>query len=146
MGGAIYFPSTLFKNRHLLWGDDLCIWYSILTDKPTVIFTVVKDIIHINRIILDLVKSEIPLCNKHLMIFIRRYIRFFKKRKTLRHIDWKQSFYDDVLSGKTKYYSNLINSEKVRKEWERKIVLLWKIRYTIDRNSIADFVLFERCN
>ena len=26
------------------------------------------------------------------------------------YIDWKQSFYDDVLSGKTKYYSNLINT------------------------------------
>lgn len=28
------------------------------------------------------------------------------------YIDWKQSFYDDVLSGKTKYYSNLINTDK----------------------------------
>lgn len=27
-------------------------------------------------------------------------------------VDWKQNFYDDVLSGKTKYYSNLINTEK----------------------------------
>lgn len=27
------------------------------------------------------------------------------------YIDWKQGFYDDVLSGKTKYYSNLINVE-----------------------------------
>lgn len=27
------------------------------------------------------------------------------------YIDWKQSFYDDVLSGKTKYYSNLIHTE-----------------------------------
>lgn len=27
------------------------------------------------------------------------------------YIDWKQSFYDDVLSGKTKYYSNLIDTE-----------------------------------
>lgn len=26
------------------------------------------------------------------------------------YIDWKQGFYDDVLSGKTKYYSNLINT------------------------------------
>lgn len=25
------------------------------------------------------------------------------------YIDWKQEFYDDVLSGKTQYYSNLIN-------------------------------------
>ena len=24
------------------------------------------------------------------------------------YIDWKQNFYDDVLSGKTKYYSNLV--------------------------------------
>jgi len=27
------------------------------------------------------------------------------------YIDWKQGFYDDVLSGKTKYYSNLIVAE-----------------------------------
>lgn len=26
------------------------------------------------------------------------------------YIDWKQGFYDDVLSGKTKYYSNLLPS------------------------------------
>lgn len=26
------------------------------------------------------------------------------------YIDWKQHFYDNVLSGKTKYYSNLINT------------------------------------
>lgn len=28
------------------------------------------------------------------------------------YIDWKQSFYDDVLSGKTQYYSNLIDTEE----------------------------------
>lgn len=27
------------------------------------------------------------------------------------YIDWKQNFYNDVLSGKTKYYSNLVNTE-----------------------------------
>ena len=27
------------------------------------------------------------------------------------YIDWKQGFYDDVLSGKTKYFSYLINTE-----------------------------------
>ena len=27
------------------------------------------------------------------------------------YIDWKQGFYDDVLSGKTKYYSNLLLRE-----------------------------------
>lgn len=32
-------------------------------------------------------------------------------QKSLDYIDWKQNFYDDVLSGKIKYYSNLINVE-----------------------------------
>lgn len=30
----------------------------------------------------------------------------------IRYIDWKQGFYDDVLSGKIKYYSNLIAVEE----------------------------------
>lgn len=29
--------------------------------------------------------------------------------KAIDYIDWKQNFYDEVLSGKTKYYSNLIS-------------------------------------
>ena len=29
-------------------------------------------------------------------------------QKSLAYIDWKQGFYDDVLSGKTAYYSNLV--------------------------------------
>lgn len=28
------------------------------------------------------------------------------------YIDWKQGFYDDILSGKTKYYSNLIQTKE----------------------------------
>lgn len=31
-----------------------------------------------------------------------------KIQNSLDYIDWKQSFYDGVLSGKTNYYSNLI--------------------------------------
>ena len=37
-----------------------------------------------------------------------------KKQKiedSIDYIHWKQNFYDDVLSGKTKYYSNLIQTE-----------------------------------
>ena len=36
-----------------------------------------------------------------------------KKRieEAIAYIDWKQGFYDDVLSGKTKYFSNLIIAE-----------------------------------
>lgn len=29
-------------------------------------------------------------------------------REAIAYIDWKQGFYDDVLSGKAKYYSNLV--------------------------------------
>ena len=29
-------------------------------------------------------------------------------QKSVAYIDWKQGFYDDVLSGKTAYYSNLV--------------------------------------
>ena len=29
-------------------------------------------------------------------------------QRAIKYIDWKQNFYDDVLSGKTAYYSNLV--------------------------------------
>ncbi|MDR4016209.1 MAG: hypothetical protein Q3X03_03945 [Eggerthellaceae bacterium] len=29
-------------------------------------------------------------------------------QESIDYIDWKQSFYDDVLSGKREYYSNLL--------------------------------------
>lgn len=35
-------------------------------------------------------------------------------KQSIEYIDWKQGFYDDVLSGKTKYYSNLISVESER--------------------------------
>ena len=36
-----------------------------------------------------------------------------KKRieEAIAYIDWKQGFYDDVLSGRTQYYSNLLPQE-----------------------------------
>lgn len=33
-------------------------------------------------------------------------------QKSIDYIDWKQGFYDDVLSGKIKYFSNLVNMEE----------------------------------
>ena len=30
------------------------------------------------------------------------------------YIDWKQGFYDDVLSGKTEYYSNLVPKQRMK--------------------------------
>lgn len=33
-------------------------------------------------------------------------------QESIDYIDWKQGFYDDVLSGKTPYFSNLINTDE----------------------------------
>lgn len=35
-------------------------------------------------------------------------------QKSIDYIDWKQSFYDDVLSGKIEYFSNLIDTSKIK--------------------------------
>lgn len=68
-------------------------------------------------------KAYIELCLAGESTIPERKAILFKKRKTLEaeqkriqesinYIAWKQSFYDDVLSGKTKYFSNLIKDEK----------------------------------
>ena len=33
-------------------------------------------------------------------------------QESIDYIDWKQNFYDDVLTGKTEYYSNLVPDEE----------------------------------
>ena len=35
-----------------------------------------------------------------------------KIKDSINYIHWKQNFYNDVLNGKTQYYSNLTNAEK----------------------------------
>ena len=35
-----------------------------------------------------------------------------KIQDSINYIHWKQNFYNDVLNGKTQYYSNLTNAEK----------------------------------
>ncbi len=68
-------------------------------------------------------KEYLALCLKgEASIPERKIILDIKKKKLMEelhqiqesidYIDWKQNFYDDVLSGKTKYYSNLISVEK----------------------------------
>lgn len=65
-------------------------------------------------------KNYLNLCLKGESTIPERKVILDKKRKNLLEelnkiqesidfINWKQNFYDDVLSGKTKYYSNLIN-------------------------------------
>lgn len=66
-------------------------------------------------------KEYLELCLMGESSIPERKIILEKKRKALLEsmkeiedsiafIDWKQNFYDDVLSGKTRYYSNLIST------------------------------------
>lgn len=68
-------------------------------------------------------KEYIELCLIGESSIPERKLILEKKRKNLEielkqiqdsinYIDWKQGFYNDVLSGKTKYYSNLIKVEE----------------------------------
>lgn len=68
-------------------------------------------------------KEYIALCLEGESTISERKVILDKKRKRLEeeikriqesidYIDWKQGFYDDVLSGKTKYFSNLIKVEE----------------------------------
>ena len=67
-------------------------------------------------------KEYIALCLQGEKSIPERKIILETKRKALEterkriedaiaYIDWKQGFYDDVLSGKTAYFSNLISQE-----------------------------------
>lgn len=57
-------------------------------------------------------ESSIP-ARKLMLTEKRKHLEAEAKRiqDSIDYIDWKQSFYDDVISGKTKYYSNLTPSE-----------------------------------
>lgn len=68
-------------------------------------------------------KEYLKLCLKGEVTIPERKIILEKKRKNLldnlskiqdsiNYIDWKQNFYDDVLNGKIKYHSNLIQVDK----------------------------------
>lgn len=68
-------------------------------------------------------KEYLELCLQGPSTIEIRKEMLFKKRKSLEdtiqqleesidYIDWKQNFYDDVLSGKKPYVSNLINLDK----------------------------------
>ena len=68
------------------------------------------------------IKQYLDLCQRGVSTIPERKVLLDIKRKKLieklnqiqesvNYIDWKQGFYDDVLSGKTKYFSYLINTE-----------------------------------
>ena len=58
-------------------------------------------------------ESSIPERQKILEIKLKELENKIKEiQESIDYIHWKQNFYKDVLSGKTKYYSNLIKNNK----------------------------------
>ena len=52
--------------------------------EPAVFPAAIKDIFYIDDIILYLIKDQIPLFYKHLVIFVLAYVWFLKEGKALR--------------------------------------------------------------
>lgn len=61
-------------------------------------------------------KGESTIPERQKILSLKRQ-NLIKKQQELQesidYIDWKQNFYQDVLDGKTKYFSNLINVDNV---------------------------------
>ncbi len=86
----------------------------------------IKDLVCLKKCGMSIqeMKEYLDLCLRGESTIPQRKEMLAKKKEALRasiqeledsvsYIDWKQSFYDDVLSGKRPYVSNLIPQEKV---------------------------------
>lgn len=95
------------KNNYRIFDDNDIAWIKSLSCLKNCGMSILE------------MKEYLDLCLKGQSSIPERKIILERKRKSLvdeldrvqksiDYIDWKQGFYDDVLSGKTKYYSNLI--------------------------------------
>lgn len=98
------------KNNYRVFDDKDIAWIESLSCLKNCGMSIVE------------MKEYLDLCLKGKKTIPERKIILDAKLKELEHkiseiqvsidyINWKQGFYDDVLAGKTKYYSNLIQTE-----------------------------------
>lgn len=95
------------KNNHRIFDDRDIAWINSLNCLKNCDMSIRE------------MKEYIALCLEGKSTIVQRKIILEKKRKSLveklnsvqSSIDWKQNFYDDVLSGKTEYFSNLIDTK-----------------------------------
>lgn len=99
------------KNNRRIFDDNNVAWIKSLTCLKSCGMSIAE------------MKEYLALCLQGQTSIPARKIILEKKRQELlkaiaelngcvEYIDWKQGFYDNVLSGKTKYYSNLISIDK----------------------------------
>lgn len=98
------------KNNHRIFDERDIAWINSLNCLKSCDMSIAE------------MKEYLALCLAGESTIPERKLILDAKRKTLieqmkhlqasiSYIDWKQGFYDDVLSGKTQYYSNLINTD-----------------------------------
>lgn len=95
------------KNNYRMFDDNNIAWIKSLSCLKSCGMSITE------------MKEYLDLCLKGEKTILQRQVILNEKLKELNHriqeiqdsidyIHWKQGFYDDVLSGKTKYYSNLV--------------------------------------
>ena len=95
-------------NNHRVFDDRDIAWIKSLTCLKTCGMSLQEMKVYIELCLQG--ERSIP---ERKVILARKREDLLKKMAELQasidYIDWKQGFYDDVLSGKIEYYSNLIN-------------------------------------
>ena len=95
-------------NNHRVFDDRDVAWIKSLTCLKNCGMS-----IHEMKVYIDLcLRGEETISERKVILAQKReYLlkRMTELQASVDYIDWKQGFYDDVLSGKIEYFSNLIN-------------------------------------
>ena len=95
-------------NNHRIFDDRDVAWIKSLTCLKNCGMSIQE-----MKVYIDLCLQGEKTIPERKVILARKREDLLKKMAELQasidYIDWKQGFYDDVLSGKIEYYSNLIN-------------------------------------
>ena len=95
-------------NNHRVFDDRDVAWIKSLTCLKNCGMSIQE-----MKMYIDLCLQGEPSIPERKVILARKREDLLKKKAELQdsidYIDWKQGFYDDVLSGKIEYYSNLIS-------------------------------------
>lgn len=99
------------KNNHRMFNDKDIAWINSLHCLKNCGMSISEMQEYVNLCLIG--ESSIP---ERKVILQAKKNSLLKQMTTLQecvdYIDWKQNFYDDVLSGKTKYYSNLVSDDE----------------------------------
>ena len=99
------------KNNYRVFSDNNIAWITSLSCLKNCGMSIAE-----MKEYLDLClkgQSTIPQRQKMLAIKKQELIKKQQElQKSIDYIDWKQGFYNDVLSGKTKYISNLVDIDE----------------------------------